>query len=103
MSPRKLFGSGCVRFAQAGAVILTAALLAISNQQAHAVPDFRDGWVDQGGKWHPFVPNNGGGQPLGGPNGDGGTAGVGGSAGAGDSGGTTSTGLGLNTIFNDLP
>ena len=115
------FGSACVRFDLLFAGILTAALFVFSNDQAHAVPDFRDGWVDQGGAWHPW-PNNSGsdsaGQPPGGSSdnpsvndnfsvgdGIGDSGGVeNGNASEPQTGGGSDTDLaGLNTIFNDLP
>jgi hypothetical protein len=67
-----------VRFALACAGILAAALFVFSNDQAHAVPDFRDGWVDQGGKWHAFWPNTGNGGTAGQPPAEGGDANSGG-------------------------
>jgi PEP-CTERM motif-containing protein len=103
-------------------IFLTAALFAFASEQAHAVPDFRDGWVDQGGKYHPFPPRIGSGdtsQPSDGlsdgPHG--GThdsdsyandqsAGIRDSTSGdtGPSGGTSDTGLSaLNTIIGDLP
>jgi hypothetical protein len=50
-----------VRFALLHAAILTAALFVFANDQAHAIPDFRDGWVDQGGQWHQLWPASGNG------------------------------------------
>jgi len=91
-----------VRFVLLHAGILTAALFAFANDQAHAVPEFRDGWVDQGGKYHAFNP--------GGSSGDAGSDTQNGAAGAGDSptGGDDTgggdTGLsGLNSVLNDPP
>jgi hypothetical protein len=77
-----------VRFTLAYAGILTAALFVFSNDQAHAVPDFRDGWIDQGGAWHPW-PSSGtsgtAGQPSGGSSGTSGDINSGGDTPSGDS------------------
>ncbi len=109
-----------MRFVLVGLALLASWSLAVPA--AYAVPNFGEGWVDQGGKWHSLSPNGGNsehgegaGSPdshAGGtPHNDGGENGTSGSPGDqhesgenNDTGGSGSNDPSAqHTVFSDLP